>query len=295
MALARAPKTTSTDSSPSSLKDLGFAGRRALRAARSTRASSSSRGRHLTESAIAPTSSSTGTRRWRNGPSNLPRAGERSAKGVVQPSKAAPASTSTPTIEKRMKLLRPPRPTLSEPRWTSGRPPETRASAAPASRTPPSHHGSLGLIPRGRRAARKAMSTERADNPDRLPRGPDKQPNGEQSEGYELGTCPHAVKGARPWHEPHDVDVAELQVARPPALARSFEQPCARRAVRRHVPLLALCSRVTRPASRMTNRSPSSSALSRSCETTTVARPRSSRKEARIVASPSRASSSSPA
>ena len=111
------------------------------------------------ESAIAPTSSSTGTRKWRNGPSSLPRAGDRSAKGVVQPSSAALASTSTPTIEKRMKLPRPPRPSLSEPRWASGRPPDTRARTAPAATTPPSHHGSLGLIPRGRRAARNATST----------------------------------------------------------------------------------------------------------------------------------------
>ena len=51
---------------------------------------------------------------------------------------------------------------------------------------------------------------------------------------------------------------------------------------RRHVPVPSIRSPATRPASRMTSRSPSNSALSRSCETTTVAMSRSSRNPARM-------------
>ena len=99
------------------------AGRRALRAARRTRTSSRSSGKHRMESAIAPTSSSTGSRTRRNGPSSRPSAGERSARGVVQASRAAPASTSIPTIVKRAKFVQAAEAHLHRPEVNHGRAP----------------------------------------------------------------------------------------------------------------------------------------------------------------------------
>jgi len=141
------------------------------------------------------------------------------------------------------------------------------------------------------------MSTSAPNDADRPPRRPEKQTHRKQSERNELGPRPHAVERARAWHETEQRGSRSAQLASAPVRVgrRRVENPSwSPRPGRRHEPLKGFRSPTTCPASSVINRSPSMSALSRSCETTTVAISRSSRNLARTAASPARASSSSP-